>query len=289
MKIYKKILLTILPLILVIIIDQVTKQWAKTLLSPLQWGVFEFKLIYNNGIILGHFSDLPQRAKETAFITFGAFTLVCYFFFTFLVPIKSRFIYLGSSILVGGIIGNVIDRFSGIGVVDFISIFNLNNSPIFNLADMLQWFGYIFLGIGFYQDARYFWPKIELRDKFLINPRFQFRASILVSALIFLTSNLMLTFAYSFLRADQNEIVLEYFFIVGILISITLSMISFFVTIIITHRVAGPILAIQRHIKATLEGKSAHFNLRENDEFKELEEDMNSLNKKLLQDPGNDV
>lgn len=278
MKPYKKLFLTLLPLLVVIAIDQITKQWAKSLESPLQWGVFEFKLLYNNGIILGHFSDLPQRAKETAFITFGTFTIVCYFFFITLAPLKSRFLYLGPSILVGGIIGNVLDRFSAQGVVDFISSSFLDNSPVLNLADIFQWIGYIFIGVGAYQDARYFWPKIELRNKFIINFRFQLRASLFVGLLIFLTSNLVLVFSYTFLRSDHNETILKSFLVVGTLISITVSMVSFFVTIIISHRIAGPIWAIQKHIESILQGKSAQFKLRENDEFKELEEDMNKLN-----------
>ncbi len=283
MKLVKHSLLTILPLLVVIIIDQVSKYWARGLVDITTWGIFKFQLVFNNGIMLGHFSELPLKAKEVTLTTLGSFVLILYFFCLVLVPIKSKSTYLGVSILVGGIMGNVIDRFNGFSVVDFISL-NISNTnlPYANLADFFQWLGYLFLTFGLYQDYLYYWPQVDLRNKFLVHPKFQLRFSLLIALMTLGSSMILLIFSFSFFRDDQSQIMIDYFMYLGALASLLLSLIVFLGSIIISHRVAGPIYAIKRHIRSTLNLEEVNFKLREKDEFKEIQEDLNLLNKTVI-------
>jgi lipoprotein signal peptidase len=192
---------------------------------------------------------------------------------------RSKLIPFGLSVLVGGIMGNVIDRFNGFSVVDFISL-NISNLPYANLADFFQWLGYILLGIGIYQDSRYYWPDIDLRNKYLIKPKFQLRFSLLISSMTFASSIIVLLFSFSFFRDDQSQIMIDYFMYLGAGTSLMIAIVAFFVSLILSHRIAGPVQAIQRHVRSTMNGEKVIFKLREQDEFKEIQEDMNLLNER---------
>jgi methyl-accepting chemotaxis protein len=53
-------------------------------------------------------------------------------------------------------------------------------------------------------------------------------------------------------------------------------------TLMVTHRIYGPMVAIRRHLKALLEGDYAQrTHLRKNDEFKDIAADLNALSEKL--------
>ncbi len=277
----KKLLITIFPLLIVVIIDQLTKQCARGLVDISTWGPFKFQFVLNDGIMLGHFSELPLKAKQVTLSTLGVFVLIFYFFCIALIPMRSKFITLGLSVLVGGIMGNVIDRFNGFSVVDFISL-NISNLPYANLADFFQWLGYIFLGIGIYQDSRYYWPDIDLRNKYFIKPKFQMRFALLISSMTFASSIIVLLFSFSFFRDDQSQIMIDYFMYLGAGTSLIIAIVAFFVSLILSHRIAGPVQAIQRHIRSTLNNEKVIFKLREQDEFKDIQDDMNLLTEKFL-------
>jgi len=59
------------------------------------------------------------------------------------------------------------------------------------------------------------------------------------------------------------------------------------VTIVISHRIYGPMIAIRKHIAAILGGKYDHkTTLRKNDEFKEVADDLNKLSEILREKAG---
>ena len=60
---------------------------------------------------------------------------------------------------------------------------------------------------------------------------------------------------------------------------------ALFLGLTITHRYLGPMVPIQRHVKNLLEGKfDKRIQLRKNDQFKELAEDLNRLAARLQRD-----
>lgn len=278
----KKVNLTILPFILVIFIDQFSKNWARTLINPAGYWNFKFQLAFNDGIILGLFSELPLNIKESTFTILGTFIFASYLMALWLMPIKSRSTYLGLSFLVGGIIGNVIDRFNGFSVVDFLSLqIGSWQSPYINFADLFQWVGYLLFFIGLHRDSLYYWPTRDWRSNFLINYHFQIRSSLLIASFPFIACLLGLVFSFSFLKDNQDLLVLNYFWFIGFFVAIVFFLMTFLLALYLTHRVAGPVYAIQRHIEDSLNGKKVKFKLREYDEFKNIEKILNQLNDKL--------
>ncbi len=269
---------SLLPMIIIIVADQWTKSWARLLVEPLSFGLFKFDLIFNNGVMLGAFSYLPLNIKEIVILTVGASILIFYFLGLWLLPIRSRATYIGLSLLVGGIMGNVIDRFNGFAVVDFLTIELVSlNLPYVNIADIGQWFGYGLIFLGLYRDSLYYWPKNDWRNKFIINPYFQVRVSLLIAFFAFASCTVTLVFSYAFFKNDQALMTLKTFFLAGGLLTLVFTIVTFLVSLVLSHRVAGPVYALKKHIENNLNGERVKFKLREFDEFKDVEKEINEL------------
>lgn len=125
-----------LSLLILVLLDQLTKYWAAVTLKEnapiVLWkGVFEFHYLENRGIAFGLFQN-----KTIVFIIFTVMILavLCYYFYK--VPASKRMLPLQvCMVLLGaGAIGNLIDRLINNFVIDFL-YFKLINFPIFNVAD----------------------------------------------------------------------------------------------------------------------------------------------------------
>jgi signal peptidase II len=263
--------------------DWYTKNWATSLISSHHFGFLHFELVYNHGVMLGFFSQLPLLVKMVTLTTFGAMVLCSYFMVIALVPIKSLFLRAGLPILVGGIMGNVTDRFIRGMVVDFIAFnFNLHSTPIMNMADICQWIGCAGIAFGLYQDAHYYWPTQDWRKTFFINPQFQIRTSLIMSALSFVTGFIILVFGLSFFQNNFAQANSQFYLIYGSALILFLSLSTFVISLILSHRIAGPVFALKRYLNDSCQGKISPFNFRENDEFKEeLETQLVMLNAEL--------
>jgi signal peptidase II len=122
-------------------IDQATKFWAKVTLKG--QGVYRylgdtFRLEYseNPGAFLGLGGELPESARFWIFTALVAAFLI-YAFVQMLKAESSIWTALALSLLVGGGVGNLIDRIAYGWVIDFMNmgIGNLRTG-IFNVADM---------------------------------------------------------------------------------------------------------------------------------------------------------
>ena len=122
--------------VLLVILDQITKYWARTSLKengPIDVikGVFSFEYLENRGIAFGLFQN-----KFIIFVIFTILILAAIVFFYYKLPDEKRFrpLQLCMIFIAAGAIGNMIDRVFLNYVVDFL-YFNLINFPIFNVAD----------------------------------------------------------------------------------------------------------------------------------------------------------
>jgi signal peptidase II len=126
--------------------DQVSKYFAKSFLLGQQGYYFEitsfFDLVYswNYGISFGMFSENHAYANYV-FIVLN--TLITIYIWHLAFTARSYRYYVGYVLIVGGALGNLIDRIIHGAVFDFI-YFHLGKYgfPAFNLADM-----FIFLGV----------------------------------------------------------------------------------------------------------------------------------------------
>lgn len=272
------------PFIITWSLDRFTKHWAETLENSFDVAIFKFNLVYNHGIMMGWLSHLPLHVKGTILTTIGAIILSSYILILATAPIQSKYLRIGLSLLVGGIIGNVTDRLIGDAVVDFIGLTFLSaNSPYYNLADVVQWFGYALIAFGIYQDSIHWWPSQDFRNKTLIKPSFQLRSGLLLGMTNFSVGFIFVVFGFSFFKEDSNSALISYYFVSAAILLLFLTIAGFIIGIILSHRVAGPVYAVEKYLNEGLNGTNRIFKLRKNDEFKELEDICTKVNSKLNQ------
>jgi signal peptidase II len=277
-------LLVIATLLLAVIADQATKYWASDMQE--HWvGPIHFILVNNDGAMLGMFSKLPAFLRIVTLSTSGFFILSLYAFLQFMVPVKVMRLRMGLSLLVGGILGNVLDRTYYGYVIDFISLqVGSIHTPIWNLADMIQWVGYGLLIYSLFKDGKELWPDQDVRNKFWINKSFQLKYAFIFIASGVLVSLVCMVFSYTYFKIalkelgvyeSHEEYTRAFLISFGILV-LAFSVSLFAVAKFISHRIAGPIYAFERFLDAALDGKGLDeekraLQLRAGDDFKHLE------------------
>ena len=286
------LVLALVPLIW--IIDQATKFWALQTLMNISWvGPFGFILHRNPGAILGAFSDLPPLLRVVCLSTGGAFLIFMYGAFQYLLPQRSMVLRCGLSILLGGILGNVTDRIIEGSVVDFL-LFRVGDwvSPALNLADALQWVGYVMVIYTLIRHGEQIWPDKEYRKSIWILPRFQWKFSMTIVGLGLAFAIISGVFSYTYLRVTLEDtgrspagIIEERFLIPYIQVFSILSL-GFLVSLfligrILSHRLAGPIYAFEKFLDEMQANPDKKFKLRAGDEFKHLEKVANRLRNQL--------
>ena len=128
--------------LLVLIIDQATKWLAETKLSfhdpvPVIEPVLNWTLAYNYGAA---FSFLADAGGWQKWFFEGLALLMALFLSAYLprVPKQARLLSLGLAMMLGGAVGNLIDRLLHGHVIDFIHVHykDVWHYPVFNIADM---------------------------------------------------------------------------------------------------------------------------------------------------------
>ena len=160
----QKFLKTKLPPLVIalvaVLLDQWTKALAVTYLKPIPTrplieGVFHFTYRENRGAAFSMFADHPWVFMTIS--TVAIIGMLAYFFWAKDMPALVRY-PLG--MVVGGGIGNMIDRVAVGFVVDFIDV-RLINFAVFNVADCFVTVGAGLLFIGLLLEFR----REELKEK----------------------------------------------------------------------------------------------------------------------------
>jgi len=134
--------------VVIVLLDQFTKWWILTsVMKPPQripiTGFFDLVLVYNRGVSFGIFGGAPSWATA-ALIIFALLlsAALCIWMW------RADSVLLGTALgfVVGGAIGNVIDRFLHGAVVDFLDFYVAGyHWPAFNVADSAITIGVAFL------------------------------------------------------------------------------------------------------------------------------------------------
>ena len=128
--------------LVVVIIDQWTKWLAETKLTfhepvPVIEPFLNWTLAYNYGAA---FSFLADAGGWQKWFFSGLALLMSLFLIGYLIkaPRKATLLSLGLALVLGGAVGNLIDRLLHGHVIDFIHVHNADvwHYPIFNIADM---------------------------------------------------------------------------------------------------------------------------------------------------------
>jgi signal peptidase II len=137
---------------IVIVLDQATKAWIVRTLGqlegssmPLLGSWLKFTLVKNNGVAFGLFQNIPYFFTITSvLISIGAIL-----FYRYQLPNNRPWVQVSLGLIVGGALGNIVDRLRYGFVVDFVhvtwfpGIFNLADSAITVGVTMLA--GYLLL------------------------------------------------------------------------------------------------------------------------------------------------
>lgn len=125
---------------LILGVDQLTKAWVVSnlpLYEPMdvwQWlaPILSFTFVKNTGVAFGMFQGLGR-----AFVLLPVLVVVAVIVFRRSLPLDELWVHLSLGLVVGGALGNVIDRLLRGYVVDFLDVnFRpLQSWPVFNIAD----------------------------------------------------------------------------------------------------------------------------------------------------------
>ena len=134
--------------IVVIFLDQMTKWWILTsVMTPPQripvTGILDLVLVYNRGVSFGLLGGAPSWATA-ALIVFALLLSMALCIWMW----RAESLLLGTALgfVVGGALGNVIDRFLHGAVVDFLDFHAAGyHWPAFNVADSAITIGVVIL------------------------------------------------------------------------------------------------------------------------------------------------
>jgi signal peptidase II len=117
-----------------LILDRVSKIWVLETFKlgqtmPLLPGIFHFTYVTNTGAAFSLFSGSGWLRWLSLLVSIGLIALV------WLTPRLNVWEKIGYGCILGGALGNGIDRFATGAVIDFLD-FRLIRFPIFNIADV---------------------------------------------------------------------------------------------------------------------------------------------------------
>lgn len=293
----KKNWLCVLGLVpFLVILDQLIKFLALSSITVTQsYGPIGLSIYHNPGVFLGTFSTLPPVLRIVSLSTGGGFLIFLYAVIQYLIPRRSLLLRVGMSFLLGGVLGNVVDRVWKGAIVDFIFILFPwgHNSPIFNLADFVQWVGYFMVVAFVLMHSSNIWPSKNERKKIWINPSFQLKyvLILLITGLGF--SIISGIYSYTYLKIAMVELMknpvkdgfsaslLSSFSLVFCIVCVVFLSLLVVLARLLSHRTAGPLYAFEKFLEDILKGKDRPLRLRIGDEFGHLEEVAEKVRKKV--------
>lgn len=137
----------------VMVLDQWTKWLVETRLphhttQPVIPGFFNLTHVRNTGVAFGLFASDGGGGGSWLLTLLGLGALVAvgvYFWFT---PSRDRVLLVALALVVGGAVGNLIDRVASGAVTDFLDVYvGLHHWPSFNVADSAISIGIVLMAI----------------------------------------------------------------------------------------------------------------------------------------------
>jgi signal peptidase II len=139
--------------------DQAAKAWAARALSgepPLEVipGLFRLVLVRNTGALFGMFQGLAEPLRVLLFVALPAAVIAALCWLAWRTPAAERGAHAAYALLLGGALGNLIDRLRLGHVVDFLDFYVTgprgvaHHWPAFNLADACICLGIALLALA---------------------------------------------------------------------------------------------------------------------------------------------
>lgn len=290
-------LIGIAIVIAILVVDRITKRWALSLEDMVGSGYLNFFLKYNKSSFMGVYPEMSEDLKFVGLTTFGAIFVIFYGFVQLILTAPLFWLRMGLSFLLAGLLGNMIDRLFFDYAVDFIILGTQEKNLVFNVADIFQMSGLILIAYNLKADWDIIWPKDNKRTKKWINPYFQGRLIVLNFAMLSSLSFALFVFCFTFFKVTLSDYsinnntsistVFRLFLVLYFLINMVLFMCYFVISLIASHRIAGPVYAFKKYIRELL-AHPKHTDivkkqlvLRDNDEFEDLIELADEIKQRL--------
>lgn len=284
------------PFLICWLLDYLIKNWFAETNQSFNFGFVNFAYVENHGIIMGNLSRLPLMLKTVFLSTLGVALVASLPVLLSLIQFRLQKTVLGLTLVLSGIIGNVTDRIIYGFVVDFIYFRTpYFTTPVFNLADAVQWLGYGLLVVGLYHEINYHYPDNDKRSGGWINRPYQLRFSFSLLAIFSALQFTLSVFGYTFvkytlielnLNADEISRYLNYYAYTSLVVFTFSSLVILLIGKMISHRIAGPAYAIKRYLKDTMLGKKYPLKFRQGDHLTELEQPLTEMNERLAKPVG---
>lgn len=146
---------------IILLVDQSTKLWIQNAI-PL-WesrtvipGLFNLVHVLNKGAAFGFLAELEGNMQTYFFIAVTGLAIVLIVHLLRTVHREDNYLFTALGLILGGALGNLIDRIRLGMVIDFLDFyFKDHHWPAFNAADMAISAGAILLLVSFYKKKRY--------------------------------------------------------------------------------------------------------------------------------------
>ena len=131
----------IILIICVVVADQLSKLWIMDVFQLYESreiipGLFNLVYVVNTGAAFSIFADVESPWRHYFFLTIGCVAIVGLTIAYMKFKVENKYYYLPIGLIVGGALGNMIDRIRLGSVVDFLDFyFRGYHWPAFNVAD----------------------------------------------------------------------------------------------------------------------------------------------------------
>lgn len=232
----------------------------------------------NKGFIFGTLQDLPASLTLVTLSSMGGLIFFIYIIFIIMLSPQLNMLKAGLGLLVGGIIGNVIDRAIHGGTLDFLPMkLPLLPPIVFNPADAFQWIGAAIIAYKIITKDNIIWYPENQRGFSLVNAKEQVKFAFKFAAISLCTCLVLGLFALSYLTLTLQSVNIASrspaigFAISYLAITLFFTTTSFFAGIILSQRTAGPLYAFEKYVEDLLKGEKRDLKLREGDNYRHLE------------------
>jgi signal peptidase II len=150
----KSLVVLIGIVLMVVALDQLSKylilaEMQEGEVIPVMPGLFNLVLVFNKGVAFGMFSGLEDSTRVVVLSALKGLALLFVFYFLFWEFADDVYSQICMSLILGGAMGNIIDRFLHGAVVDFLDFYyGAFHWHAFNVADSAISVGVTLLLLG---------------------------------------------------------------------------------------------------------------------------------------------
>jgi signal peptidase II len=265
----------LIPVVMAFVLDQIIKIYIEQTYFVWTNEWVQIRLTQNAGVIGGILHGNLSATSYVAICTFSAFLVMIVLAVQYIIPIRALSMRVGLALLVSSLFANGMDRFRLGYVIDYISLrYQGYVSPFFNLADVFQWIGLVICIFAYWKYGSLLLPVRDMRRQLWIDLKFQ-RAFCLkwlgvAGGMAFVLGVLTLSAIKTFYAKSWDD--MGYFILLYFVATFIYMILAWFVGLIISHRIAGPVYALNKYVQLLQSGGSGKLKLRSGDELKQLEQ-----------------